>query len=126
MLKNPIDNPVTERTLKRVLRDYPTKKDLEEALDKRLSDYPTKKELKEELRKESASLKDWVSDGFEHVIETLDEHIREYRDEIMTKMDGIVGELQTMRGEITVGFHQDKEQLDDHEKRITKLEARKN
>ena len=59
-------------------------------------------------------------------IKQLDNQNREYRDEILTKLDGIMGELQTMREENTIGMYQMrevKEELDDHEKRISKLES---
>lgn len=48
-----------------------------------------------------------------------EEKHREYRDEILTKIDGVMGELQTMREENAAGEHR----LRDHEERITKLES---
>ena len=55
----------------------------------------------------------------------MDENAAKYRDEILTKLDGVMGELQAMREENTVGAHQTRElreQVNDHEKRIEHLE----
>ncbi|MCL4419784.1 hypothetical protein M1146_06865 [Patescibacteria group bacterium] len=51
---------------------------------------------------------------------------KKYRDDILTKIDEVMGELQTMREENTIGTYQTRElreQVDDHEKRIIKLET---
>ncbi len=77
-------------------------------LDEKLTVFATRAILKIELE---LSLK-----------EAFDKHEGQHkkdRDKILTKLDGIVGELQTMREENTVGAHQ----LRDHEKRITVLES---
>lgn len=51
---------------------------------------------------------------------------RSYRDEILTGLDKVMKELETMREETTVGTFQIRElreEVDGHEKRITKLES---
>lgn len=55
--------------------------------------------------------------------DSLDEKNRGYRDQILTGLDRVMKELETMREENTVGGHQVGEKLDDHERRITKLET---
>lgn len=56
----------------------------------------------------------------------FDQKSKKYRDEILTGLDEVMGELQTMREENTIGVHQTRElreDVDGHEKRITKLES---
>ncbi len=55
-----------------------------------------------------------------------DEKNRGYRDDILTKMDGVMKELETMREENTLAVGQTRElweKVDNHEKRIAKLES---
>lgn len=49
-----------------------------------------------------------------------------YRDEVLTRFDGIMRELETIKEENTLGVHQASElweKADNHEKRIVKLES---
>jgi len=58
----------------------------------------------------------------------VEQHAKEYRDEILTRLDEVMGELKTIREETTIGAHQVfelQEQVDDHEGRITNLEESK-
>lgn len=64
----------------------------------------------------------------EEKVENVDENAKKYRDDILKKLDGVMGELQTMRDENTIGTYQTRElreQADDHEKRIVHLEKPK-
>lgn len=91
-----------------------TKRDLE-LLERTLRSELLKLDVKVERRFESV----------EERIEESDENAIKYKDEILTKLDGVMGELQTMREENTVGTYQIsevKEQVDNHEKRIQHLE----
>lgn len=59
------------------------------------------------------------------ILVKVDENARNYRDQILTKLDGVMGELQTMREENTVGTYQIselREKVDNHDKRIASLE----
>lgn len=102
-----------------VTKDY-FKKELKKELSKEISKLATKKELKQlekSLREELLRL--------EGRIEQSDDNAREYRDQILTKLDGVMGELQTMREENTIGAYQIsqlREEVDGHEKRIGHLE----
>lgn len=56
----------------------------------------------------------------------LDETFRQYRDDVLTKMDGVMKELDTKREESSLGTYQTRElreRVDNHEKRIKKLET---
>lgn len=56
----------------------------------------------------------------------IDDNAKKYRDDVLTKLDGVMGELQTIREENTIGVYQTgklKEQVAAHEKRITHLET---
>lgn len=55
----------------------------------------------------------------------LDDNAKKYRDQILTKLDEVMGELGTMREKNTIGAYQTAElrkQVDNHEKRIIHLE----
>lgn len=79
------------------------------------------KKIEKSLRIELLQLEEKM-EGME---ERIDENARKYRDKILTGLDGVMGELQTMREENTVGTHQTFElrtQVENHEKRIARLE----
>ncbi|MDP3244049.1 MAG: hypothetical protein Q8M83_00045 [bacterium] len=62
----------------------------------------------------------------DEAFEQYDEKNRGYKDEVLTGLDSVMKELETMREESTIGVHQTRElreDVDDHEKRITKLES---
>ncbi len=57
--------------------------------------------------------------------EKLEDKITGFKDDIMTRLDDISGQLETMRQENTIGSYQThnlEEKVDDHEKRLKKLE----
>ena len=59
------------------------------------------------------------------LFEQLDTNNRKYKDEILTSMDKVVKELQDMREENAAGtlhFERLDGKVEDHEKRITRLE----
>lgn len=106
----PITKSILQQELKKALSNYPTKDDLK----KTLSNYPTTIQVETMLEKSERR---------------TDEKAKQYRDEILTKMDQIVGELAQMREDRLFERHEKrelKEQVDDHEKRIKKLENPKN
>ncbi len=81
------------------------------------SEFVTKGFLKSELKRALDVLESKV-----------DENARGYRDQILTKLDGVMGELKTIREETTIGTHQVfelQERVDNHEERITHLEESK-
>lgn len=58
----------------------------------------------------------------DEAFEVYDEKNRGYRDQILTGLDRVMKELETIREETTVGVNQVTEKVDEHEQRITKLE----
>ena len=58
----------------------------------------------------------------EVVTEKLERRMQEINDRNFTKLDSISKELEEMREDRTIGGHQIKEKLHNHEKRIAKLE----
>jgi hypothetical protein len=100
-IKNKDDEIVTRKILDEVL---------DEKFKEKLSNYPTRVE---------------VEIMFEKWTYKIDENARRYRDEVLTKMDQIVGELAQMREDREFDRYDKRrteEQFDDHEKRIRKLE----
>ncbi|MBI4059258.1 hypothetical protein HY404_03410 [Candidatus Microgenomates bacterium] len=78
-------------------------------LDKKLSQELSIFEVKMDLKLDS------LKDG-------IDDNSRKYRDQILQGLDEVMGELQTLRQENTIGFHQIKERLDNHNRGIKHLE----
>lgn len=69
-----------------------------------------------------SALREVMSEFAETIIEKIDFKNKKYRDEIMTSIDGVTGELQTMREENAAGELRFRRV----EKRISTLEQRKN
>ncbi|MBU3978272.1 hypothetical protein KJ980_07450 [Patescibacteria group bacterium] len=113
------DTFVTKIDLNKALSNHPTKDDLKKAL----ANHPTKDDLIRTLNK--CSMKFDLKDTEIR----LDEKARQYRDEILTKMDQIVGELAQIREDRLFEKHEKREfqeQIGNHEKRIKKLEKQNN
>lgn len=72
-------------------------------------------ELKKYIKTEIALVKLDMKD----VEQSLDDKNRQYKDEILTGLDEIMKELETMRQENTVGSYQ----LEELRERVTKLES---
>lgn len=52
----------------------------------------------------------------------LDDNAKEYRNDVLNKMDEVMGELAQMREDREVGDYQVGEKIENHEQRIIKLE----
>ncbi len=108
------DAPVTRSVLR---------KEIQRELKKALSNYPTKAEFREELSRRPTIIQ--VEMMLEDTKLDIDEKARQYRDEILTRMDQIVGELAQIREDRLFERHEKKElqgHIDDHEGRIKELE----
>lgn len=95
-----------------------TKDFLEEKLDK----------LEKKIDKKLVGLEGEINVKLESLKGEVDENAKNYRDQILTKLDEVMGELQTGREERTLETHQYSELVEEvtgHEKRIKKLEAQK-
>lgn len=111
--KNNASEPVAKDFLKKELSKLATKDDL--------------KNVEKSLRAELLRLENRM-EGFETRMDRSDENAKQYKDEILTKLDEVMGELQTMREENTIGAYQNSElqkHVDNHEKRIARLEKAK-
>lgn len=65
----------------------------------------------------------------EEELSKIDEKARDYRDDILNKLDQVMGELETMREENLIGTYQIRElrkQDANHERRLRKIEQTKN
>ncbi|MBU3978216.1 hypothetical protein KKE68_00765 [Patescibacteria group bacterium] len=74
--------------------------------------------LGDKLRTELNNLGDKLRTEFK-------EEFRKYRDENMTRLDEVMGELQAIREDNTIGTYQIRElrtDVDEHEKKIKKIE----
>jgi len=70
-------------------------------------------------------LEEKLLDLREGIIDQVNFKNRQYKDEIMTGLDKVVKELEAIREDSIVGTHQIRElrvDVDNHEKRISKLE----
>ena len=82
-----------------------------------------KSDLLEPATKED--VRELLKEEIQEAKKELREEIHEFKDDIMTKLDDIAGQLETMRDENTIGSYQTRnlnETVEDHEKRIKKLE----
>ncbi len=68
-------------------------------------------------------LEEKLLDLREGIIDHVDTKNRQYKNEIMTGLDKVMKELETMREENTVRDYQFSEKFNNHEQRITKLES---
>ena len=62
---------------------------------------------------------------FDELRHEFKEELKKYRDENMTRLDEVMGELQTIREDNTIGTYQIRElqkEVDDHETRIRTVE----
>jgi len=111
---------------KKVLSQPLTKKDFEKAISK----LATKKELKKystkkDLRDIEQNLKITIAANVSDLETRTNDKAQKYHDDILNKFDKVIGELETIREEQTVGFHQYKElqeQVNGHDKKIKKIE----
>lgn len=99
-----------------------TKTDLGQAL----KDVAKKDDLKNFATKDDLHALEIRTDiKMEDMERRIDDNAQKYRDTILTRLDGVMGELETMREENTIGAYQTREiqvKVDGHEKRIAKLE----
>lgn len=112
--------PVSEDRLKQILDDYPTKAYLKK-------NYPTKDDLKKALLNHPTHLD--LKIAIQESEARQDERARRYRDEILSKLDQIVGELAQIREDRLFETHDQRmmeSQIIDHEERIKKLEKKVN
>ena len=93
--------------------DYITKKDLEIALEK----------FAERILK---AMHLNISQAISESEERTEEKHRKYHDENMNRLDEVMGELENIREDNMIGTYQTRElreNVDNHEKRISKLET---
>lgn len=115
--KTATSTPLTKSEFKKELRKYPTKTDLKTAL----RNYPTKVELKREL----SALETRMDIKMDDMKLQIDDKARGYRDDVLTKMDQVLGQLETIREDQIIANHHAEEMLariNNHEGRITKIE----
>ena len=80
---------------------------------------------KKDLQGVEEKLRFEIKTSADEILVKVDENAKKYRDQILTKLDGVMGELQTMREENTVGTCQIsglRERVDNHDRRIASLE----
>lgn len=82
--------------------------------------------LEERIDDKLVRLENRIDTKLDKLRTDIDDNARTYRDETLTKMDGIVKELETERIERALKIKEDEEvknKVNNHEKRITKLET---
>ncbi|MGE5041786.1 MAG: hypothetical protein ACM3IJ_02695 [Candidatus Levyibacteriota bacterium] len=87
-------------------------------MKKSQDEFATKKDV-EDLRKEMSQRFYSIEERLDQRFNDVDSEMSKNHNRVMTSLDKIVGEIQTMREERIIA----NEQLEDHEKRITKLET---
>lgn len=107
------------------LTEFPTKKDVESIVKReikeQLKNHPTKKDLHIEI--ECSDVRTDLK--IDQAKREIDDKAREYRDQILTRMDKDVGEQAQIREDNEFRDHdvrELKQTSEDHENRISKLE----
>ncbi|OGH17253.1 MAG: hypothetical protein A3C30_01450 [Candidatus Levybacteria bacterium RIFCSPHIGHO2_02_FULL_40_18] len=83
------------------------------------------KSTKADIQELKKDLKEEVLDLREGIVDQVNGKMKLYKDEVLTKLDGISKELQDLREEnaaSTLHFERLDEKVDNHEKRIARLE----
>jgi hypothetical protein len=118
-------NPVTEKKLREILKDYPT----EEKLRKILKDYPTKKDLDNILNKRLTDSQNAFRIENDYKFNLMREEFRaefsKFANLILTAIDPLLKELETRQQDrelTTAQIEEVRARINDHEKRINKLE----
>ena len=82
------------------------------------------------VRRELGLLRDELKGDTRKAIELVEarmgKNFESYRDDVLTKFDAVMKELESMREESTLGLYQTNnlsKKIDGHEKRIAKLES---
>lgn len=84
-----------------------------------------KKDIREEMRAMKGDLREEMLDLRGGLIDQVNDKMKLYKDEVLTRLDGISKELQDMREEDAAGtlqFRRLDGKVDSHEKRITRLD----
>lgn len=74
----------------------------------------------------NSDLRTALSDQEKSILRKMDEKSKKYRDDILKGLDKVMKELEEMREDSSLGAYQTRnlrEDVDSHEKRITKLET---
>lgn len=85
-----------------------------------------KKEIGQVIREEITASEVRMDIKLEKLKFEIKDNVKSFRNDIFTKMDSVMSELEKMREDQTVKVHNDvqlKKRVDDHEKRIKKLET---
>ena len=120
-LRKELSNYPTKEDLKNVLSNYPTKEDLR----KELSNYPTKDDLDNRFLENQKAFRIEMRYEFSVMEEKLLNKMSKFTNLILTAIDPLLRELETRQQDREIATAQIKnieEQIDNHEKRISKLE----
>lgn len=123
-LSNLADKIVTKQYLKEAMKKYATKADVKN-VEKTLRSDLLRLEGRMENVEEKMTNVEGKMTNVEGKLGTMDEDNKGYRDEVMNKLDNIVGQLENLRIDNEIGANQTYEirkQLENHEKRIESLE----
>ena len=81
--------------------------------------------MKHKAQSEDLVTKSFLRSELDDLKKEIDDRAQTYRDQILSKLDGTMGEFETMRQENIIGTHQIsnlQQASDNHEKRIKHLE----
>lgn len=95
----------------------------------KIPDFATKEDVKI-LRRDLGLLRDGLKEDTRKAIGLVEagmsNNFESYRDDVLTKFDAVMKELEEMREDSSLGVYQTRnlrQDVDKHEKRIAKLEA---
>lgn len=128
-MKQKTTKPLTKKDLENVfdkkLKNYPTKSDVQDILDKKLKNYPTNDDLNDRFSKLIKAFRQEEEFAHQQLKNEILDGVRIIVDRVMTTIDPLLQELETRRMDREIASDQSlrfRDELDDHEKRIQKLE----
>jgi len=93
------------------------------------SEFATKRDIKAlenslqgDMKTLESSLRAEIKLSTDKVLIKVDENAQKYRDQVLTSNDKLAKTLETMREELEIGNFQTRRMVDNHEKRIKRLE----
>jgi chromosome segregation ATPase len=132
--KNPPTDTITKKDVTLILDSiHELKKELKKDVKELREDVKELKKDVKELREDVKELREDVKELREDVkelredVKELREDFEKYRNENMERLDQVMAEFQNIREDNVIGTYQIRElreNVDDHEKRITKIEKK--
>lgn len=121
------NSPVTKKTVREALEDYPTKKDMEDAFKKSANQLEQvfDKKIADRLTANQNAFRAEIKYEFSLMREEFDVRFTKFTNLILAAIDPLIQDTKTRQQEreiIAAQISETRDRIDNHEKRIVKLE----